>query len=313
MGGVSMTGRIGVLGGGDSPERAVSLLSARSVYNALQPRHGDVQLIQIEGLDDLVPKLQGVDVAFNCLHGGAGEDGTVRLLLDVMGIACIGSGALACARAMDKSQAKALFRAAEIPTPLGVDTDAASLDEALQSARDHVPYPRVLKPPSGGSTIAVHLADDEASARDAAASILATSERVLIEAFIPGREVTVGILRIDGSEIALPVVEIRFSEPLFDYQAKYQPGCAEFLAPAPLPDTVAKHVQAVALQAHHALGCTGFSRVDLRLGGDDTPYVLEVNALPGMTPLSDLPRAAAAFGIDYVGLVEIMLATAMHG
>ncbi len=308
-----MTGRIGVLGGGDSPERTVSLLSARGVYDALQPRHSDVQLIQIESLDDLVPKLQGVDIAFNCLHGGAGEDGTVRLLLDVMGIACIGSGALACARAMDKSQAKALFRAAEIPTPPGVDADAASLDKALHTARESVPYPRILKPQSGGSTIAVHLAEDETSLRDAADSVLTTNDRVLIETFIPGRELTVGILRIDGRETPLPVVEIRFSQPLFDYKAKYQPGHAEFLAPAPLPDAVSQRVQAVALQAHHALGCAGFSRVDLRLREDDTPYVLEVNALPGMTPLSDLPRAAATRGLDYVRLVEIMLATATHG
>jgi len=301
---------IGVLAGGDSPEREVSLLSGQGVFDALQRQGHSVLLVEIDTLDDLVPGLKGIDVAFNCLHGGSGEDGTVQLLLNVMGIPTIGSGPLACARAMDKSQAKALFRSKDIPTPAGVSVETESLEAKLREAVDTLAFPMIVKPQNGGSTISVHRVETEADLLPAAQSILADFDAVLIEPFISGRELTVGILMLDGEEIALPVIEIRFPGDLFDYGAKYTAGEAEFLAPAPLPPDVAQQVQDIGLRAHQALDCYGFSRVDLRLGEDGVPYVLEVNTLPGMTPLSDLPRAAAVNGIKYGELVEIMLSTA---
>lgn len=301
---------IGILAGGDSPEREVSLLSGRGVFDALQRRGHSVRFVEIDTLDDLVPGLNGVNVGFNCLHGGSGEDGIVRMLLDVMGIPSIGSGPLACSRAMDKTQAKALFRSKDIPTPAGVSVDTELLEAKLREAVDTLTFPMILKPQNGGSTIAVHRVEAEADLLPAAQSILAEFDSVLIEPFISGRELTVGILRIEGEEVALPVIEIRFPGDLFDYGAKYTAGQAEFLAPAPLAPDVAERVQAIALRAHQALDCYGFSRVDLRLGEDGVPYVLEVNTLPGMTPISDLPRAAAVNGIEYDELVEIMLSTA---
>lgn len=301
---------IGVLAGGDSPEREVSLLSAKGVFDALQRREHSVRLIEIDTLDDLIPGLNGIDAAFNCLHGGSGEDGTVQLLLDVMGISSIGSGPLACARAMHKAQAKAIFRSKDIPTPAGVSAEPESLEAKLREAVDTLAFPMILKPQNGGSTISVYRVEAEADLLPVAQSILAGFDSLLVEPFISGRELTVGILRLDGEEIALPVIEIRFPGDLFDYGAKYTAGEAEFLAPAPLPPDVAQQVQDIALRAHQALDCYGFSRVDLRLGEDGVPYVLEVNTLPGMTPLSDLPRAAAVYGIEYDELVEIMLSTA---
>ncbi|MEE8592943.1 MAG: D-alanine--D-alanine ligase [Candidatus Bipolaricaulota bacterium] len=301
---------IGVLAGGDSPEREVSLLSGRGVFDALQRRGNSVRFVEIDTLDDLVPGLKGIDVAFNCLHGGSGEDGTVRMLLDVMGIPSIGSGPLACSRAMDKAQAKAIFRSKDIPTPAGVSADAESIETKIRDAVDTLTLPMILKPQNGGSTISVLRVEAEADLLPAAQSILSESDSVLIEPFISGRELTVGVLRIEGGEIALPVIEIRFPGDLFDYRAKYTDGEAEFLAPAPLSPDVAERVQIFSLQAHQALDCYGFSRVDLRLGEDGVPYVLEANTLPGMTPLSDFPRAAAVHGIEYDELVEIMLATA---
>ncbi len=300
---------IGVLAGGDSPERNVSLLSGKGVFDALQRRDYSSRLIEIDTLDDLVPGLRGIDVAFNCLHGGAGEDGTVQLLLDVMGIPTIGSGPLACARAMDKAQAKAAFRSKDIPTPAGVSVTTESLEAKLQEVVDTLTFPMILKPQNGGSTISVHRVETESNLLSAAQSILADFDTVLIEPFISGRELTVGILLIEGEEVPLPVIEIRFPGDLFDYKAKYTAGQAEFLAPAPLSLEVASRVQGIALRAHQSLGCYGFSRVDFRLGEDEVPYVLEVNTLPGMTPLSDLPRAAAVIGIEYDDLVEMMLAT----
>lgn len=300
---------IGVLVGNDSPEREVSLLSGKGVFDALHRLGRPAQLVEIDTLDSLVPGLRGIDIAFNCLHGGSGEDGTVQLLLDVMGIPTIGSGPLACARAMDKAQAKAIFRSKDIPTPAGVSVDTESLEAKLQEAVDTLTFPMILKPQDGGSTISVHRVETETDLLPAARSILADFDTVLIEPFISGRELTVGILLVEGEEIPLPVIEIRFPGDLFDYKAKYTDGDAEFLAPAPLSPEVAEQVQQIALRAHQALDCYGFSRVDFRLGEDGVPHVLEVNTLPGMTPLSDLPRAAAVIGIEYDDLVGIMLST----
>jgi len=306
-----MSRTVGVLVGGDSPERDVSLSSGRGVLDALLRREYTARRIEIDTLDDLVPGLVGIDVAFNCLHGGSGEDGTVRLLLDAMDIPTIGSSALASARAMDKSQAKAIFRASRIPTPAAVDADAESLPSAVGEALDSIGLPMILKPRNGGSTIAVFRVEEASRIAPLARSILEDFDGVLLEAFIAGRELTVGILENEGEPFALPVIEIRCAGDLFDFEAKYSDGEAEFLAPAPLPADTAARVQDVALRAHQALDCSGFSRVDVRLGDDGVPYVLEVNTLPGMTPLSDLPRAAALVGILYDDLVERMLDTAL--
>ncbi|MBE0635579.1 D-alanine--D-alanine ligase [Candidatus Bipolaricaulota bacterium] len=304
-----MTQMIGVLAGGDSPEREVSLLSGKGVFAALQRLGYASRIVEIETLDSLVPALKGIDIAFNCLHGGSGEDGTVQLLLQVMGIPTIGSGPLACARAMDKEQAKAIFRSKDLPTPASVTLDRESMDSKLQEAVNVLSFPLILKPQNGGSTIAVHRVECEAELSRAAQSVLADFDIVLIEPFIEGRELTVGILMIEGREVALPVIEIRFPGLLFDYAAKYTDGQAEFLAPAPLTLEEASYVRDIALRAHQSLGCHGYSRVDLRLGLDGIAYLLEVNTLPGMTPLSDLPRAASVQGIEYDDLVAMMLST----
>ena len=309
-----MTARrtIGVLAGGDSPERDISLISGSHVHRALTEDGHDASLISIDSLDDLVPQLHGIDVVFNCLHGGAGEDGTVQLLLDVMGIPYAGSGARACFRAMDKSRARAIFAAQGIPIPAGCSHEGGDLAAFVRDVAARFGFPMVIKPGNAGSTVAVHFIEDENALDSAAGSILAAFPSLLVEEYIEGREITVGILRQGGTDTALPVAEIRIPGKLFDYEAKYTDGVAEFLAPAPLDPLTAERLQAVSLRAHEALGCSGFSRVDLRLAEDGTPYVLEVNALPGMTPMSDLPRAAAVAGISYGRLIETMLSTAIE-
>lgn len=304
------TRTIGVLAGGDSPERDISLVSGSHVHRALVENGHRASQIVIESLDDLVPRLHGVDAVLNCLHGGAGEDGTVQLLLDVMGIDYAGSGARACFRAMEKGRARAIFATQEIPIPAGAYYEAGDLAVFLRDATERLDFPLVVKPANAGSTIAVSVVDDAAHLDSEAESVLSAFGSLILERYIEGREITVGILRQDGEDAALPVIEIRIPGRLFDYAAKYTEGVAEFLAPAPIDPETAARIQDVALRAHRALGCSGYSRVDLRLSEDGTPYVLEVNTLPGMTPISDLPRAAAAAGIDYAQLVEIMLATA---
>ena len=307
-----MTGKrtIGVLAGGDSPERDISLISGSHVHRALDENGHEASLVRIDTLDDLVPRLRNIDVVFNCLHGGSGEDGTVQLLLDVMGIPYAGSGARACFRAMEKPRSLAIFATQGIPIPEGLSYESGDLASFLEKAIDALGFPMVIKPGSAGSTVSVHYIEDEDRLREAAASILETFPSLVVEEYIEGREITVGVLRRNGSDRALPVIEIRIPGKLFDYAAKYTDGVAEFLAPAPLEPETAERLQKVSLRAHEALGCSGFSRVDLRLAEDGSPYVLEVNTLPGMTPISDLPRAAAAAGIPFERLVDVMLSTA---
>jgi D-alanine-D-alanine ligase len=168
----------------------------------------------------------------------------------------------------------------------------------------------VVKPVDGGSSVGVEIVERQDELRQALRRVLAGFGAGIVEAYIPGQELTVGILVRDGVAAPLPVIEIRPRRRFFDYDAKYVPGEADFLVPAPLEEAMASRVQDAALRAHHALGCAGYSRVDLRLHEDGTPFVLEVNALPGMTPASDLPRAAQASGLAFDALVETMLATA---
>lgn len=297
------------MAGGDSPERAVSLVSGTSVHRALTSLGHEAALVVIDSLNDLVPRLADVDVVFSCLHGGSGENGTVQLLLDVMGIPYTGSGALASYRAMDKGEAKAVFLQKRVPTPAGLAFGKQDLERFLADVREQLPFPLVAKPRDAGSTLGVHIVRDQDGLDTAARSIVAEFKTLLVEVYIPGRELTVGILRLDGRHVALPIVEVRSPGGFFDYEAKYTDGVAEFLTPAPLDAATTESVQAVALRAHEALGCYGYSRVDVRLTDDGMPYVLEVNSLPGMTPMSDLPRSAQAAGIGYEDLVAHMLAT----
>lgn len=305
-----IAGRIGVLAGGESPEREISLRSGEHVHGALVARGHDAQLLTLERLDDLVTSLDGIDIVFNCLHGGAGEDGTVQLALDLLGLPYTGSGPRAAARSMDKIRSRNLFATHGLAVPAAVVWTGQPVEEFASAVEEALSFPVIVKPPDGGSSLGVEFID-------AAEKLVPTLHRatkehgaVLVERFVPGREITVGILDVAGETRALPVIEIRPSERFFTYESKCDHGLSEFVVPASLDEGLSEEVQGVALEAHEALGCRGYSRVDLRLDEDGTPFVLEVNALPGMTAGSDLPRAAAAAGIDFEDLVEAMLATA---
>jgi len=299
-----------VIAGGDSPERAVSLVSGEQVHAALETLGAQVEMVRIDTLDDLVLGLRDIDVVFNCLHGGRGEDGTVQLLLEVLGIPYAGSGPLASALAMDKPRSKAVLASRGVVVPRWQVYQKGSLEEFLETARATLEMPLVLKPWGEGSSVGVRIIDEESQLAQAASATLSQFGSLFVEEYIRGRELTAGILLIDGEERALPLVEMRPKNRYYDYEAKYTEGMTEFLVPAPLPAQTTHRAQEAALAAHRILGCRGFSRVDLLLRDDGTPYVLEVNTLPGMTPTSDLPQAAAADGIDFPQLVEAMLMTA---
>ena len=303
-------GTIGVIAGGDSPEREVSLISGRAVQKALQSLHYNARLIEIASLDDLVPQLRNIELAFNCLHGGSGEDGTAQLLLEVMQIPYPGSGPQASALCMDKLQSKAALQASRVSVPRAIPYLQEETDSFARTVIETFGLPVVLKPQNLGSSIGIHILDTEEDLGAALLRRISEGQPFFAEEYITGRELTVGILSDKGEARALPVVEMRPRERFFDYKAKYTEGVTEFLVPAPLEERSTLQAQEISLSAHHILGCSGFSRVDLRLREDGTLFVLEVNTLPGMTPMSDLPRAAAAEGISFPDLVEMMLKTA---
>lgn len=304
--------RIGVLAGGDSPEREISFISGEHVSAALNQRGYDTVLIEIDNLDDLVPSLAGVDIAFNCLHGGSGENGTVQLLLDVLDLPYPGSGPQASALCMDKPRAKETLSRQGIPIPRGTIYKGEDVEALCAATLVDYGLPLVCKPCNQGSSLGVRIVECEPDLVKAGSEILSKFGSLLIEEYIPGRELTAGILLLHGKDRVLPLVEVEPKSGFFDYTAKYSEGMSEFLVPAPLDRETTHLVQEVSLAAHKALSCSGFSRVDLRLDEEGRPFVLEVNTLPGMTPMSDLPRAAAAARITFPGLVEIMLETALQ-
>ncbi|MCS6936749.1 MAG: D-alanine--D-alanine ligase [Candidatus Bipolaricaulota bacterium] len=304
--------RIGVLMGGLSPEREVSLRSGGNVCAALARRGYRVYALQIDHLDQIVPALYEIDVAFICLHGGVGEDGTLQALLEVLGIPYVGSGVLASALAMNKLQAKRVFLSQKLPTAPWVEYRDELWPDWRARVAQEIGFPCVVKPVSQGSSIGVHIVHSEDELIAASQATRDEFGHFFVEKFIPGKEITAGILRIDGADRALPLIELRPHREFYDYIAKYTPGACDFIIPAELDPQTTLKVQETALRAHHALGCFGFSRVDLRVTPQGEPYLLEINTLPGMTDTSDLPKAAAALGIGFDDLVERMLQTAFE-
>ncbi len=331
---------IAVLLGGTSPERFVSMASGKGIAEALSsaghtvsvydlalganalvdpaalelptqiaPSHEELARLSnsaiIEAVQSLPPT---IDLAFLALHGAPGEDGTVQSILELRGVPYTGSGVLASALAMDKAMTKRVLEHYAIPTPRWFQKPhgTASADELASSVDLHTAYPVVVKPNDGGSTVGLTIVDDQ-SVLMAAYELAGTyAPTVLFEEYIPGRELTVAVL---GGE-SLPIVEIRPRDGIYDYANKYTAGRTEYFCPAELPRAIEEELRELAIRAHDALGCRGYSRVDFRLDEDNAPFCLEVNTLPGMTATSLVPKAAAAAGIGYPELCERIMALA---
>lgn len=293
--------RVAVLMGGPSAERDVSLSSGREAARALTRRGMSVCEVRVDDTEVVLP--YPCDVAFLALHGRFGEDGTVQRLLDSQGVLYTGSGPEASARAMDKAVAKECFRAAGVPTPRAVVVERNWRPAAELS------FPAMVKPAREGSSLGISLIRDKTDLEYACLQAWVHDERLLIEEYIAGREFTVGIL---GDQV-LPVIEIRTKRAFFDHRAKYTSGEAQETT-ADLDAPTAARIQAVAWQAHECLGCRDFSRVDLMMNAAGELFVLEVNTIPGLTPQSLLPKAAAATGLSFEDLcgrmVELALARA---
>ncbi|MFQ5783297.1 MAG: D-alanine--D-alanine ligase [Alphaproteobacteria bacterium] len=299
-----MSKRVAVLMGGWSAEREVSLVSGRACAAALRERGYDVIEVEVErDLTRLLTALEPPpDVIFNALHGRFGEDGCIQGVLNVLGLPYTHSGLLASALAMDKPMANRIFAAAGINCPEGIVVD---LETALSCEAMDPPY--VVKPTNEGSSVGVHIVREGDNAPGFAASDWSFGDKVLVERYIPGRELTVAVM----GDRALGVTELRPHRGFYDYEAKYTDGRTTHLCPAPLPDAVAKKAMDDAVTAHGALGCRGVSRADFRYddtaGEPGTLYMLEVNTQPGMTPLSLVPEQATRAGIDFGGLVSWMV------
>ncbi len=295
--------RIAVLMGGLSAEREVSLRTGNAVLRALQGRGLDA--VAIDAGRDLPLRLQeaGVQIAFIALHGRYGEDGTVQGLLELLQIPYTGSGVLASSVAMNKLVTKQILMHHGVATPAFAvyrkDNDQVAFVAARQA------YPLVAKPAREGSTIGVSIVRDAESLQAGLEEALRHDDLVLVEEFIAGAEVTVGVL----GEQPLPVVQVVPKGGFYDYQSKYTPGQTEYLLPAPLPAAVYARLQAEAVAACQALGCRGAARVDFMVRGEEL-FCLEVNTIPGMTETSLLPKAAGAAGIPFDELVLRILADA---
>ena len=298
--------KVGVIAGGISPEREVSLCTGMEIYNSLINLGYKAEFIDFD--NDCIERLKTIDAAFIALHGKYGEDGTVQGLLEILKIPYTGSGVMSSALAMDKIYSKKIFKSEMIPTPAFLELDSKQITdlELIKSEVDRLlKYPVIVKPNRGGSTIGVTIVNKEYELSGALKLAFTYDNKVLIEKYIGGRLLTVGII---GEEpVALPVLEIRPKSGFYDYASKYTAGLTEYLIPAPIYETKAEEISQTALKCHQILECSAISRVDLILGFDDGIYILEVNTIPGMTPTSLVPKAASYCGINFDMLVEIVL------
>jgi D-alanine-D-alanine ligase len=301
--------RIGVIMGGSSSEREVSLRSGAAVAEALTARgHEVIRFLLGETFGpEVVTALTRarLDAAFLALHGRLGEDGCVQGLLEIAQIPYTGSSVLASALAMDKLKAKELFRLHNVPTPPYYTLDAKDAGE-LEATHSSFGFPVIVKPRGEGSSLGVSRANDAQELARAVAHALEFDDVVIVERFVQGIEVDVGIL--DGR--VLGAIEIAPKKGIYDYEAKYTPGMTDYFMPARLSPARLLGIQNLALRAARALGTTGAVRVDLLVTSGENEYVLEVNTLPGMTQTSLLPKIAASAGYDFGDLCEAILETA---
>lgn len=297
--------KIAVLMGGPGSERKVSLKSGEGVVEALRSLGADAMPVVVD--DERFELPADTEVAFNVIHGTFGEDGQVQRILEARGVAFTGEGVAGSELAIDKIATKRRFEACGVPT--------AAFEVIAATTQPVMPLPFVIKAPREGSSVGVYVVKDAAKLASSLADAAKYSTELLIEDFIEGRELTIGIV---GDEV-LPVIEIRPKKEgeFYDFANKYnflapQASGADHLCPAPLDDATTKRVQAAALAAHRALGLEVYSRVDVLLAAGGTPFVLEINTIPGMTPVSLLPEAAKVAGVSYPELcrriIELSLA-----
>ncbi|MBT8378334.1 MAG: D-alanine--D-alanine ligase [Ignavibacteria bacterium] len=328
---------VALLVGGTSPEREVSKLSGKGVLKALKalgypttivdPAYGlnqpkeeesffaekDFAEISNRNCIDAINSdlLNNIDVVFSAMHGKWAEDGTIQSLLELRGLKYTGSKVAASAVAMDKNISKRIFKQVGVNTANWSTISDKSLEPIIvvNQIKKEIGFPCIIKPNDQGSTVGLKFVKDESEVEEGIFLALQYSSKVLVEKYIAGREIAIGIL---GSE-ALPVLEIIPKSGLYDYKSKYTPGMSEYIVPAQIPDNVTAEAQRQALLAFQSLGCEGYGRVDLRMNDQNEIFCLEVNTLPGMTSLSLVPKAAKAIGILFEELIDRIIQQEING
>jgi D-alanine-D-alanine ligase len=291
--------------GGPSAEREVSIESGQAVMRALATLGHDAQSLDFDGR--FVDALREIrpDVVFNALHGTGGEDGTIQGVLEWLGIPYTGSDLTSCALAMDKHLTKKLLAAEGLPTPAWDTFDLAG--GTLPLLPGSLNLPLVVKPRASGSSAGVSIVRTHEEWTKAMIGLSPRTTQIVVEEFIPGREFSSGVL----GEEALPLVEIIASDEFYSYDAKYKPGGSRHLVPAPIDGDLTARLQMLALSVHRMLGLRDYSRTDFIVTKEGRPYILEINALPGLTPLSLLPDEAKAAGISFEALIDRLLQAAL--
>ncbi|WP_427179537.1 D-alanine--D-alanine ligase [Paenibacillus sp. TC-CSREp1] len=291
--------KVGVIMGGTSSERDISLLTGQEMLANLDRSKYEVMPIELKSKRDLIDKSAGIDVALLALHGKYGEDGTVQGTLESLGIPYTGCGVLASSVCMDKDMSKQLMRQAGVLT--GDWLQVKQMQDLSSAAVQQLTYPVVVKPNSGGSSIGTQIVHEPSALSAAVGAALAWDDSVMIEQYIEGDEITCAI--VDGK--MLPVISIRANAAFFDYAAKYDDNGADEQV-IQLPPDLHQRVEAAALTCYKVLKCSVYARVDMLIR-DGVPYVLEVNTLPGLTRNSLLPKSAAAAGISFAELLDTII------
>lgn len=314
--------RVGVLMGGPSSERDISIKSGKAVFRALKKNNINAVSYELamplntNGYIQSVKEKIGamdIDIAFIALHGEFGEDGTIQKILEEIKIPYAGSKTRASKLAIDKIDSREIFEKNNIPMPRynvvvrGEVLPDEPVSDNIKIFFEELSMPIVVKPSTEGSSIGLSMVDSENSLYKAVSNAFKYSDRVIIEEYIEGREITVGILE----DRALPVVEIIPKNRFFDFEAKYNKGATDYKVPAEIDKEKYRECQEMALLAHKVLGARFFSRVDMILDKDGTPYILELNTIPGLTETSLLPLAAAEAGIDFNQLVLKILESSL--
>lgn len=303
--------RVALLAGGTSGERQISLASGEGAGAALREAGFNVVMLDPADKEDLKALIdEDFDVAFLCMHGKGGEDGTLQGMLELLGIPYTGPGVWSSSTAMDKSKSKVHYAEAGIPTPGSITMHSKS-DYTPQQIEALLGSHVVVKPATEGSALGVTIVTGVDQMESALDEAFAIDREVLVERFVDGTELTVAVLGNEDAR-ALPVIEIVPQNEFYDFESKYAPGGSQHICPARLDDETTKRVQELALAAHKALECMGMSRTDIILDGDGQSWVLETNTLPGMTATSLLPDAGRAAGISFPALCTKLVEYALN-
>lgn len=301
--------KIGILCGGMSSEREVSLRSGKNCYEALK-RLG-YQNAEMIDVDRNIAKTlldKKIEIAYIALHGKYGEDGCIQGLLEILQIPYTGSGVKASAVAMDKEFTKRILQTQSLPIIPSIVIKSFS---ELEDKEFNLNYPLMIKPVSEGSSIGMKKVDNVRELESAVNDAEKYKTGIMLEEYLNGKSITVGVLDINGKTIATPILEFRTKTEWYDFEAKYTEGMTQFILPAEINSELTKYIQDLSIKSHQAIEAKGMSRVDFVVTEEGKPFILEINTIPGMTDLSDLPAQSKTFGISYDELVKIILQSAL--